>query len=78
MIWYIAAAILLCIALAILVLQYLRDRRYTKSKTSETIGKKLWTEIQDERDASKERHEKFQQALDRAEKGEVDESNSRW
>jgi hypothetical protein len=76
--WYIAAAILLCIALAILVLQYLKDRRYTKMKTSEALGKKLWDEIQEERESSKERHEKFQQALKSAEKGEVDESDSRW
>lgn len=63
MIWYIAAVILIVIAIGLMVLQYVHDRRYLKNKTSKTMSKKLWDEIQEEREASKERHDKFQQAL---------------
>lgn len=70
MMWYIIAGVLFCIAIGLLVWQYLRDRRYSKSKTSQTIGKKLWEEIQEERESSKERREKFKEALKKAEHGE--------
>jgi len=66
--WYIAAAILVVIAIAIMVLQYTMDRRHLKSKTSEAMSKKLWEEIQEEREASKERRDRFQKALHEAQK----------
>jgi hypothetical protein len=70
MAWYIAAGILFLIATAILVVQFVRDRRYLGKKTSQAMGTKLWDEIEEEREASKARHEKFMSAMKKAESKE--------
>lgn len=68
MIWYIIALILFLVAVGLMLFQYLRERRYLGSKTSQAMGDQLWQEIQDERESSKERKEKFRAALKQAEK----------
>lgn len=66
MVWYIIAGMLMLVAVAMLVIQYVADRRHLRKKTSQAMGDVLWKEIQDEREASKERQEKFRAALDKA------------
>lgn len=73
MVWYIIAGILIVIALAVLAIQFVRDRGYLKKKTSQAIGTKLWDEIQEERESSKVRHEKFLSAMKQAETKEKKE-----
>lgn len=66
MIWYWIAGILTVIALGLLVFNYTRDRRYLKKRTSEAMSRKLWTEIEDEREAALKRKEAFEDALKNA------------
>ena len=67
MAWYIIAGVLFAVAIALLIVQRIRDRRYLTRKTSQTMGDRLWKEVQDEREASKERRQKFRSAMKRAE-----------
>ncbi len=69
MIWYIAAGILFVGALGLMGYQYVRDRRYLRKKTSEAMGKELWNEIMQEREASERRRDHFRQALREAREG---------
>ena len=66
MIWYWIAGILATLALALLVFNYVREHRYLKKKTSQAMSRKLWSEIEDEREASLKRKEAFEDALKRA------------
>ena len=66
MIWYWIAGLLTIVALALLVGNYIRERRYLKKKTSEAMNPRLWEEIEDEREASLKRQEKFRKSLDEA------------
>ena len=68
MIWYWTAGILTVLALALLVWNYTRERRYIKKKTSEAMSRNLWMEIEDEREVSRERKQRFHEALDEAKK----------
>jgi hypothetical protein len=63
MMWYIAAGILFLIALLLLALRYILDRRYLRKKTSEAMGRDLWNEIKEEREDSARRRDAFQAAL---------------
>lgn len=74
MVWYIIAAILFCVALVLMLYIYVRDKRYLKKKTSSTMSENLWNEIQEEREASKQRRDKFRAALHEAEKSTADKS----
>lgn len=66
MIWYWIAGILAALALALLIFNYVRERKYLKKKTSEAMSRKLWTEIEDEREAALKRKEAFEDALKNA------------
>jgi heme exporter protein D len=66
MIWYWIAGLLTILALTLLVGNYLRERRYLKKKTSQAMNRQLWEEIEEEREASRGRQEKFHKALDEA------------
>lgn len=63
MMWYIAAGILFLIALLLLALRFVLDRRYLRKKTSEAMGRDLWNEIKEEREDSARRRDAFQAAL---------------
>jgi len=70
--WYIAAGILFLIALLLLVLRFVLDRRYMRKKTSEAMGRDLWNEIQEEREDSARRKDAFQSALKGAKQSQDD------
>jgi hypothetical protein len=61
--WYIAAGALFVIALLLLVLRFVLDRRYMRKKTSEAMGRDLWDEIQEEHRDSERRRDAFRAAL---------------
>lgn len=63
MMWYIAAGVLFLIALLLLALRFVLDRRYMRKKTSEAMGRELWEEIQKERKDSERRKDAFREAL---------------
>ena len=69
MIWYVIALILFACAMALMGLQYVRQRRYLRKKPGDAMSEQLWQEIQEEREASKERREKFQAALKQVQTG---------
>lgn len=66
MTWYLAAVILFAIAILLVILTYVLDRRQLKKKTSAAMSRTLWKEISDEREASLQRRDKFQSALHQA------------
>lgn len=66
MVWYIIGGIALAIAVVLLVLNFIRDRRYERTRVLEAMGPDLRKEIEEERAASFERKEKFQGAMDEA------------
>ena len=68
MIWYLIAGLLILLALALLILNYLRERRYLKKKTSQAMSPELWEEIEVEREASRERQRLFHEAMEEAKK----------
>jgi len=68
MIWYWIAGLLSILALALLVFNYMRERRYLRKKTSEAMSRTLWEEIEVEREASRERKQKFHEAIEDAKK----------
>ena len=68
MVWYLIAGLLILLALTLLILNYLRERRYLKKKTSQAMSPELWGEIEVERKASRERKQKFEEALEEAKK----------
>lgn len=63
MIWYWIAGILAVIALGLLVFNFTRERRYLKKRTSEAMSRKLWTEIEEEREAALKRKHAFEDAM---------------
>jgi len=56
-------------AMGLLAFNYVRDRRYLKKKTSEAMSRELWSDIEEEREQSLGRKERFGKALDEAKKG---------
>lgn len=74
MAWYIIGGVLFLIALGLLAFNYLRERRYLKKKTSESMSTETWEEIEAEREASRERQKKFHEALEEAQKSETRKS----
>ncbi|MFA4972012.1 MAG: hypothetical protein WC683_05315 [bacterium] len=68
MVWYVIAGIAATAALGLLVVTFVRDRRYMKKKTSEAMSRELWTEIEEEREDGRQRQEKWQRALGEARK----------
>lgn len=67
MIWYIISVIAFAAAIGLLVYTRMRDRRYEELKTSQAMGRELWSEIEEERQASLARRDKFQSAVKEAE-----------
>ena len=61
--WYLAAALLLFLALGLLVHNYIQDKRYLKGKTKDAISEELMEEIQVEREENKKLHDAFKKAL---------------
>lgn len=55
--------LLIVITIIVLAVSYFRERRGLKQKTVETIGDKLWHEIDKEREESIERGKKFRREL---------------
>ncbi|MDO8494448.1 MAG: hypothetical protein Q7S68_03835 [Deltaproteobacteria bacterium] len=49
---------------------WIRERRYLKKKTSEVMSERLWKEVIGEREEALENRRHFQEALERAKKGE--------
>ena len=63
MIWYVIAGIAAATAVALLIWNYRRDRRYERQKTSQAMSRELWAEIEEEREAALARRERFRKAL---------------
>ena len=63
MIWYCIAAVAIAAAGVLLIVNYIRERRYERLKTSQAMSPELWSEIQKERDAAMARREGFRKAL---------------
>lgn len=68
MIWYIISAIAFATALAILVITYIRDRRYVRLKASQAMDPAVLEELDQEREEAFARRDKFKEALKGAEK----------
>lgn len=68
MIWYWIAGLLTISALALLVYNYTRERKYLKKKTSEAMSPELRGEIEEEREAALKRKQAFDEALNDAKK----------
>jgi len=66
MIWYWIAGLLTALALALLIFNYIRERRYLKKKTSEAMGLGLREEIEEEREAALKRKQAFDEAINEA------------
>lgn len=66
MIWYWIAGLLTLSALALMVLNYTRERRYLKKRTSEAMSHSLRDEIEDEREAALKRKQAFDEAINEA------------
>lgn len=58
--------ILFLFLLATVVFILLRERRYLKRKTSETMSPAVWDEIVKERETSLQKRRHFREALERA------------
>ncbi len=70
MAWYIISAILFLIAIGLLVVTRIRDRRYERMRTSEAMRAEIWEEIEEEREAIETRQAHFRQALEQAKEQE--------
>ncbi len=68
MIWYWTAGVFAVLALALLIFNFVRERKYLKKRTSEAMSRKLWSEIEEEREAALKRKEAFDVALKDAKK----------
>jgi hypothetical protein len=66
MIWYWIAGLLTVVALALLIFNYSRDRKYLKKKTSEAMSRGLKEEIEEEREESLRRKKEFDEAMKEA------------
>ena len=66
MIWYVIAGIATAAAVALLIFNFIRERRYERLRTSQAMSRELWAEIEEERQASLARREHFQKALHEA------------
>ncbi len=69
MIWYWIAGSLTVLALALLIFNYIRERKYLKKKTSEAMSSELREEIEQEREEALKRKREFDEALKDAKKG---------
>lgn len=63
MVWYIISAIAAFVAILVLVLTYVRDRRYERKRVLEAMSPELRAEIEREREESIRRRERFREAL---------------
>lgn len=61
---YILLAILLLILLGLAFYFYLRDVRYSRKSTVETMGNSLWDEIEKEHEDAYERRRLFKKAIE--------------
>lgn len=68
MVWYVIAGVAALVALALLVFNFVRDRRYMRKRTSEAMSRELWGEIEQERALALERRERFKRQLEEAAK----------
>lgn len=66
MVWYIIAAIAGAVALAVLIYNFMSDRRYERKRPLDAMGPELREEVDREREESKQRRELFREALDDA------------
>lgn len=65
---------LLLILIAGGVYFWMRERRYLKKKTSQTMSDAVWREIVQEREAELKKRRQFREALDKAKKQSEDSS----
>lgn len=68
MIWYFIALVAFLAAVVLLVLNYLRERRYLHMRTSQAMDPAVWEELEEERDAAYTRRDRFREALEEAQK----------
>ncbi len=66
MVWYIIAGIAAAVALGILIFTYVRDRRYERKRVLEAMSPELRSAIDEEREASLVRRERFKEAFEEA------------
>ena len=66
MIWYWIAGILFTIAIAILIINFIRERYYLRKRTSEAFGPALREEIEEEREQGLARRKRFEGAMEEA------------
>lgn len=60
---------LIIVTIAVVAVYFIKDRRFLKSRTVESLGEKLWEDIDKERSDSIEKGKKFRRELDKAMKG---------
>lgn len=66
MLWYIISASIFLVAIVLVVVNYIRDRRYLRKLTKEAVRDEVKKELAEEIEAITSRKEKFQKALDEA------------
>ena len=66
MVWYIIAAIAAAVALAVLIYNFMSDRRYERQRPLDAMDPELREEVDREREESMKRRELFREALDDA------------
>jgi len=64
--WTIIGIITFAAMVGFLVFFYLRDRKFEKKLTSETMSDRMWDEIAGEKEESLAKAKKFREALERA------------
>jgi uncharacterized protein HemX len=60
--------ILLVLLIGLVVYFFIGQRKYLHKKTSETMSKDLWQDIQQEREENLQRKKSFQEKLEKAKK----------
>ena len=70
MVWYVISAVAFLAAVAMVVVTYVRDRRYLKMKASQAMDPRVYEELEEEEREARARRERFKGALEEAKKGE--------
>ena len=67
MIWYVFGFCLMVVILVIALLNFIRDRRYLRKRTSEVMRREMREEVDTEAEELRHRHDRFREALHDAE-----------
>ena len=69
MVWYVISAVAFLAAVAMVVVTYVRDRRYLRMKVSQAMDPRVYEELEEEEKEAMARRDRFRGALKEAEKG---------